>query len=87
MYEFRWNLWNTEHIAEHGVSPEEAEWVVEWARAPYPRRTGDRFLVRGPTEDGRYLQVVFVIDPPGVVYVIHARPLTARETHRYRRRS
>ena len=33
---FRWNDWNIEHIAEHGVSPEEAEWVVDHARRPYP---------------------------------------------------
>ena len=26
--EFRWNEWNVEHIAIHGVEPEEAEWVV-----------------------------------------------------------
>jgi hypothetical protein len=31
-------------------------------------------------------QVVYVIDPDGTVYVIHARPLTDREKRRYRRR-
>jgi hypothetical protein len=27
--EFRWNDWNIEHIAGHGVSPDEAETVSE----------------------------------------------------------
>jgi len=26
--EFRWNEWNVEHIAEHGVTPDEAELVL-----------------------------------------------------------
>ncbi len=36
--DFRWNEWNTEHVAEHKVEPEAAEHVVEGAEAPYPRR-------------------------------------------------
>ena len=36
--EFRWNEWNIDHIAEHGVRPEEAEAVVRNAKSPYPRR-------------------------------------------------
>jgi hypothetical protein len=27
---FRWNTWNIEHLAEHGVSADEAEYVVEY---------------------------------------------------------
>ena len=87
MHEFRWNEWNVEHIAGHGVRPEEAEYVVDNARSPYPRYEGDgRYRVLGQTEAGTYLQVVFIFDPPEVVYVIHARPLTEREKRRMRRR-
>jgi len=41
LIEFRWNDWNTEHIERHGVSPDEAERVVEGARQPYPLEGGD----------------------------------------------
>ena len=45
----------------------------------------DRYLVWGPTDDGRLLQVVFVIDDEDTIFVIHARPLTEKEKRRYRR--
>ena len=84
---FRWNEWNIDHISEHGVRPEEAEYVVENARAPYPEaRDDDKWRVWGPTRSGRYLQVVFVIDPDDGIFVIHARALTNREKRRLRRR-
>ena len=52
--EFRWNDWNVEHIAEHVVSPEEAEHVVESARRPYPLATqDDEWLVIGCGHGGR----------------------------------
>jgi uncharacterized DUF497 family protein len=84
---FRWNEWNVEHIAEHGVSLEEAEWVVEHARRPYPqaRPDGER-LVIGRGRGARWLQVIYIYDPEDVVYVIHARPLNEREKHRARKR-
>jgi len=34
---FRWNEWNTQHIAAHGVDPDEAEIVVTQAKRPYPQ--------------------------------------------------
>jgi len=83
---FRWSRWNVEHIARHGVDPDEAEDVVLDARPPYPlQRPDDRFIVWGPGRGGRLLQVVFVLDPDETVYVIHARPLTEAEKRRVRR--
>lgn len=85
--EFRWNDWNEGHVSEHGVSPRETEEVVRKARPPYPlASTDDKFLVWGPTAEGRFLQVVFLIDGEDSVFVVHARPLTEREKKRYRRR-
>lgn len=84
--DFRWNEWNTEHIAEHGVSAEKAEWVVRNARRPFPRKLeDDKWLVWGRGFGGRGLQVVFVLDPDDTIYVIHARPLTDNEMRRFRR--
>lgn len=61
---FSWDDWNREHIARHGVTPEEAEEVVANATAPFPREEGDgKYLVWGKTAAGRYLQVVFAYRP------------------------
>jgi uncharacterized DUF497 family protein len=87
VYEFRWNVWNIEHIADHGIVPGEVEYVVNHARRPYPQRLGEeKYLVVGQTSGGAYMQVAYVFDPPGVVFVIHARRLTENEKHRLRRR-
>ena len=84
--EFRWNEWNAEHLALHGIEAEAAEQVVEEATAPYPRRIGaDKLLVWGRGPAGDLLQVIFVFDEDGSAYVLHARPLTEREKRRYRR--
>jgi uncharacterized DUF497 family protein len=83
-YVFRWNAWNVDHVARHGVTTSEAESVVSHGRGA--RREGDRYVVRGQTGAGRWLQVAYIFDPPGVVYVIHARPLTDREKRTSRRR-
>ena len=84
---FRWNSHNLEHIAEHGVTAEEAEFVISAAQPPFPRMIGDdKYLVWGQTENGDYLQVIFIYSPPEMIYVIHARPMTDKEKSRLRRR-
>ena len=85
--EFRWNEWNIEHIADHGVDPIEAEAVVRNASRPYPlRKDEDKWLVRGRGRGGRAIQVVFILDEDKKVFVIHARPLGKRkEKRRFRR--
>ena len=86
MYEFRWNSWNIEHIAEHGVTPDEAEYVVRHARPPFPREVGNgKVLARGQTFTGTYLQVIFILDPEETIYVIHARPMKDIEKRQFRR--
>jgi uncharacterized DUF497 family protein len=85
--DFRWNPWNEEHIGAHNVEVEEAEEVLLRARPPFPLAQDDqKYLVWGPTEAGRLLQVIFVIDPDDTIFVIHARPLTEKEKKRFRRR-
>jgi uncharacterized DUF497 family protein len=84
--EFRWTDRNFQHVAEHGVEPEEAEKIVEEAEPPWPRYRGDgKYLVWGRGRGDRLLQVVFVLEPDDAVYVIHARPLTQKEKRRFRR--
>lgn len=84
--DFRWDDWNEDHIAGHNVSPEEAEYVVDHRRRPYPRELADaKFMVRGQTAAGYWLQVIYIIEEDGVAFVIHARPLTENEKKRERK--
>jgi uncharacterized DUF497 family protein len=86
--DFRWNDWNVEHVAVHGVSREETETVIRAARSPFPRKIEeDKWLVWNRGRGGRFLQVIFVLDQDETIYVIHARPLTEQEKRRYRRRN
>jgi len=83
MPRFRWNGWNIDHIAKHRVRRSEAESIVE---AENRRRIGDgKYKAIGRGIGGRWLQVIYIFDPPGVIFVIHARLLTESEKHRERR--
>jgi hypothetical protein len=74
--DFRWNAWNVEHVARHGVTPPQAEHVVRWAKRPYPRRhRRGTWLVVGRDSTKRRLQIVYTLDPDGTYYVIHAMPV------------
>jgi len=84
---FRWNAWNSGHIAEHGISTSETQFIVNNARAPYPQTIGaGKRLVIGQSQHGAYAQVIYVLDEDLTAYVIHARPLTDPEKRRFRRR-
>lgn len=84
---FRWNAWNVEHIGRHGVTPQQTEFLVLSARPPWPSYEGDgRWMVRGQDANGLFIQVVYIVDPEGTLYVIHARPLNDREKRQTRRR-
>jgi hypothetical protein len=80
MLQFRWNQWNIEHIAEHGISPAEAQAVVRRPARGYPRRTGnDSYLARGQTEAGHYLQVCLSNRPAaGIDYICDSCPPAER---------
>jgi len=85
--QFRWIDWNRDHIAEHGVEPDEAELVVRNARPPFPEEIeDDKWIVKGRGFSERFLQVIYLLDPDDTVFVIHARPLTDREKNQLRRR-
>ena len=66
-----------EHIAEHGVTVQEAEAVLMTCfgqREPSAAETG-RWVVQGYTPAGRYLMVVFDYDPELELVI----PITAYE--------
>jgi len=69
------------------VTVEEAEFLVENPIQPYPEYIGkEKYVVRGQSAAGGYLQVIYIFSPKGVVFVIHARPLADREKRALRRR-
>jgi uncharacterized DUF497 family protein len=86
-YDFRWIAWNVGKVEGHGLSVGEVEYVVNDARRPYPKPMGnEKWLVIGPTPAGRAIQVIYLVDHDGAIFVIHARPLTPKERRRHRRR-
>lgn len=59
--EFRWNEWNLEHVALHGVTIDEAEMVVAETTPPYPEYIGDgKYRVYGRGTGGRLIHVIFI---------------------------
>ena len=59
---FAWDEKNRDHIARHGVTPAEAQFVVENAAVPFPQGVGDgKRRVWGATPAGRLLQVIYVL--------------------------
>jgi uncharacterized protein len=86
-----WDVHNVEHVARHGVTPNEVEEVVRTDKARWftddTVRLG-RLVVLGPTTTGRLL--VVVLDrpaPSGVAYCVTARPMSPRERQDYERAS
>ena len=58
---FAWDERNVAHIGKHGVTPREAEFIVRHAHSPFPESARDgKFRAWGQTQEGRYLQAVFV---------------------------
>jgi uncharacterized DUF497 family protein len=84
MPEFRWNEWNLDHAAKHGVSRQETESVIRNSRRPYPKRLwptngpNPKWIVEGRGQGDRMVRVIFVTDRDDTIYVIHAMPLTTR---------
>jgi len=86
--ELDWDDANEEHIARHGVRPEEAEETLmdpRRTKAPaYSTERERRRAALGATMDGRLLFVVYTVRH-GRLRVVAARDATARQRRRYRR--
>ena len=83
--EFDWNAANVEHIALHGITPEEAEQVIENdpLDAGAVLRNGEaRTLHLGETDAGRVL-VVVITERDGKYRVVTARPSRRQERKFY----
>jgi hypothetical protein len=79
-FEFLWTDDLVEHLAEHGVAPEDFEEVVGRPERRGQSRSSHRPCCWGETADGRYLLCVYeCLDELTIV------PITAYEVERPRR--
>ena len=58
-YEFQWTAEIIEHLAQHGITPDDFEEVVSNADVESVSRSSGRPLVRGYTADGRRIACVY----------------------------
>lgn len=85
--EIRWTEWSEDHVAAHGVSPDEVEQVVHTRpRLVVSGRDGTEYVF-GTTTAGRYLMVVLVAARDGRDYVATARDMTDSERRAFRRKA
>jgi len=72
---------NVQHCADHGITKEEIEEVLENPEDVDISRSSGRPVAFGDTSAGRHLMVVYESIDAGTVY-----PITAYEVHRRYRR-
>jgi hypothetical protein len=81
-----WSDERVDHIARHGVTPDEFEETC-FGRALTLRGKSEGqnpvYYVLGQTRAGRYLFCVVISFPDGNGYPVTARPMTERERRRY----
>ena len=86
IYEFIWPEDRVEHIARHGIRPEEVEEVC-FGRALVQRTksagANPVYYVLGQTVAGRYLFCVVIQFPDGKGLPVTARPMTRKEQRRF----
>jgi uncharacterized DUF497 family protein len=77
-----------QHIAKHGVTPQEVEEVC-FGKSLVQRTKSEGenpvYYVLGQTSVGRYLFCVVIRFPDGNGYPVTAREMTAKEKRRYRK--
>jgi uncharacterized DUF497 family protein len=77
-----------DHIASHGIEPEEVEEVCFGQALVLRARSGGKnpvYYVLGQTESGRHLFCLVIQFPDGNGYPVTARQMTRKEKQRYSR--
>lgn len=81
-----WYEDNIDHIAQHGVTPEECDEVCQ-GRFLFRKGKGEKvYLIYGQTENKRHLFLVLKALGRGRYRPITARNMTGKEKRLYRRR-
>jgi len=87
IHDLIWPKDRIEHIAGHGVEPEEVEqacFARSLVRRGKSRGKSPVYYVQGQTNAGRYLFCVVIRLPDGNGYPVTARDMTAKEKRRFR---
>ena len=62
---FAWDDWNKEHVKKHGSNATDAKYILEHAKAPFPREIGDgKYGVWGQTALRHLLGSYFRVQIP-----------------------
>lgn len=88
IHDFVWPDDRVEHIARHGVTPEEVEEVCfgeSFVRRAKSHGENPVYYVMGQTVSGRYLFCVIIRFSDGRGYPVTAREMTAKEKGRFRK--
>jgi len=85
--EFVWPKDRVDHIAGHGITPEEVEETC--FGKPFVQRAKSQgqspvYYVLGQAASGRYLFCVVIQFPDGKGYPVTARPMTDKQRRRYK---
>ncbi|HEX4964357.1 MAG TPA: hypothetical protein VF173_26305 [Thermoanaerobaculia bacterium] len=84
--ELAWPDDRVDHIAQHGVEPEEVEEVCFGRSLVLRAKASGKnpaYYVLGQTAEGRYLFCVVLQFPDGRGYPVTARPMTESERYRF----
>jgi len=88
IHEFVWPQERIDHIARHGVEPEEVEEVC-FGKPMVQRAKSEGenpvYYVLGQTQAGRYLFCVIIRFGDGKGYPVTAREMTIKEKQRFRK--
>ena len=85
--EFVWPPDRIDHIAQHGVTPEEVEQVCfghPLVQRAVSQGENPVYYILGQTDEGRYLFCVVIRFPDGKGYPVTARLMSDKEKRRYR---
>lgn len=82
-----WPRDRVDHIARHGITPQEVEEVCFGRSLVLRAKSGGdnpTYYVLGQSDAGRYLFCVIIAFPDGNGYPVTAREMTQAEKRRYR---
>jgi uncharacterized DUF497 family protein len=85
--EIRWEEWSEDHIAQHGVTPEEVEQALLSRPQWVTKGRNDTTCVYGTTDAGRHLMIVVSDEGRGVAFIVTARNMTDNERKTFRRKA
>jgi uncharacterized DUF497 family protein len=88
IHHFVWPDDRIDHIAEHGVTPDEVEeacFAIPLVQRAKSKGKNPVYYVLGETAAGRHLFCVIIRLPGGKAYPVTARLMTRKEKSRYRK--